>query len=111
MCDPVTGTERGVLPAGLSGAVYTSLYVGFLQPDTLGLLLFIAVVPTAVVLIAACFVNHVPFVQAKEAAAPTGELSACRPLSHKYKAGSAILQKAPIPYAVPTSPLWMPKLL
>ena len=65
--------ERGVSSAGLSGAVYTSLYVGFLQPDTLGLLLFIAIVPTAVVLIAACFVNHVPFVQAKEAAAPTGK--------------------------------------
>lgn len=69
-----------MLFAGLSGAVYTSLYVGFLQPDTLGLLLFIAIVPTAVVLVAACFVNHVPFAQAKEAAAPTGELSACRHL-------------------------------
>ena len=56
---PRDGHERGVLPAGLSGAVYTSLYVGFLQPDTLGLLLFIAIVPTVVVLIAACFVNHV----------------------------------------------------
>ena len=70
--------ERAISSAGLSGAVYTSLYVGFLQPDTLGLLLFIAIVPTAVVLIAACFVNHVPFVQAKEAATPTGEPSACR---------------------------------
>ena len=53
--------------------MYTSLYVGFLQPDTLGFLLFIAVVPTAVVLIAACFVNHVPFTQAKEDPAQTGD--------------------------------------
>ena len=85
MCGGRLG-ESGVSSAGLSGAVYTSLYVGFLQPDTLGLLLFIAIVPTAVVLIAACFVNHVPFVQAKEAAAPTGEISACRHmLSWKYQ--------------------------
>ena len=60
--------------AGLSGAVYTSLYVGFLQPDTLGFLIFIAVVPTAVVLIAACFVNFVPFTQAKEIPTHTGDL-------------------------------------
>ena len=58
--------------AGLSGAVYTSLYVGFLQPDTLGFLLFIAVTPTIVVLIATCFFNSVPFTQAKEIAGHTG---------------------------------------
>ena len=54
--------------------MYTSLYVGFLQPDTLGFLIFIAVVPTAVVLIVACFVNFVPFTQAKEIPAHTGDL-------------------------------------
>ncbi len=54
--------------------MYTSLYVGFLQPDTLGFLIFIAVVPTAVVLIAACFVNFVPFTQAKEIPSHTGNL-------------------------------------
>ena len=75
--------------------MYTSLYVGFLQPDTLGLLLFIAIVPTAVVLGAACFVNHVPFIQAKEAAAPTGELSTCRHLFCWYhKPTLAASQKA-----------------
>ena len=58
--------------AGLSGAVFTSLYVGFLQPDTLAFLLFIAVTPTVVVLIAACFVNFVPFVQDREVATDTG---------------------------------------
>ncbi|CAL5228367.1 g11486 [Coccomyxa viridis] len=68
------GTIIGIVKAcmGLSGAVYTSLYVGFLQPDTLGFLIFIAVVPTAVILIAACFVNFVPFTQAKEIPAHTG---------------------------------------
>ena len=87
--------ERDVSSAGLSGAVYTSLYVGFLQPDTLRLLLFIAIVPTAVVLAAACFVNHVPFVQAKEAAAPTGEMPASHDLlSCKPQPMTATPQKA-----------------
>jgi hypothetical protein len=64
--------------AGLSGAVYTSLYVGFLQPDTLAFLVFIAVVPTAVALVAACFVNSVPFTQDKEVPAHTSEaLASC----------------------------------
>ena len=103
MCDPVTGTERGVLPAGLSGAVYTSLYVGFLQPDTLGLLLFIAIVPTAVVLIAACFVNHVPFIQAKEAAAPTGE--SCQHQSSLLVLSARACEKALSPWNVLLCPL------
>ena len=95
---PRDWSERGVLYAGLSGAVYTSLYVGFLQPDTLGLLFFIAIVPTAVVLAAACFVNHVPFVQAKEAAAPTGELSAfCQLLPCQHQPMPAIPRRAGSP--------------
>ena len=50
--------------------------MGFLQPDTLAFLVFIAVVPTAVVLIAACFVNSVPFTQDKEVLMHTSEAPA-----------------------------------
>eukprot|EP00884_Botryococcus_braunii_P017132 jgi/Botrbrau1/4101/Bobra.152_3s0049.1 len=62
------GTVIGILKScvGLSASVFTSIYVGFFQPDALDFLLFLAVAPALVNLLCLPFINRVPFPQASE---------------------------------------------
>ena len=60
-----------VLP-GLSASVFTSLYIGFLAPDAMAYLQFLAVTPSIIIVITQFFLNHVPFIQASEIQQDTG---------------------------------------
>jgi hypothetical protein len=58
--------------AGLSASVFTSIYMAFFEGSAVSFLLFLAVAPTSMVLVTACFMNHVPFRQATESHEDTG---------------------------------------
>lgn len=62
------GTVVGLLKAcvGLSASVYTSIYVGFEEPDAITYLLYLAFIPAIVVMCSIPFVNFVPYTQKSE---------------------------------------------
>ncbi|DBA71966.1 TPA: hypothetical protein ACH3X2_010713 [Trebouxia sp. C0005] len=64
------GTVVGLLKAcvGLSASVYTSIYVGFEEPDAITYLLYLAFIPAIVVMCSIPFVNFVPYTQKSELA-------------------------------------------
>ncbi|DBA83628.1 hypothetical protein WJX77_000101 [Trebouxia sp. C0004] len=62
------GTVVGLLKAcvGLSASVYTSIYVGFEEPDAITYLLYLAFIPAIVVMCSIPFINFVPYTQKSE---------------------------------------------
>eukprot|EP00884_Botryococcus_braunii_P011942 jgi/Botrbrau1/20749/Bobra.0058s0077.1 len=59
------GTVIGVLKAflGLSASLYTTLYMGFLDPDATSFLLLLALGPALTVLLCSIVINYVPYIQ------------------------------------------------
>lgn len=47
---------------GLSGSLFTSVYTGVFKPHVLSFLLFLAVGPPLIGVVAVLFVNHVPLI-------------------------------------------------
>ncbi|KAL3138776.1 hypothetical protein ABBQ32_005620 [Trebouxia sp. C0010 RCD-2024] len=62
------GTVVGLLKAcvGLSASVYTSIYMGFEEPNAIRFLLYLAFIPALVGLCSLPFVNFVPYTQKSE---------------------------------------------
>ena len=52
--------------------MFTSLYLAFFQENVISFLLFLAVVPSAINVLFAYFINFVPFEQSGETPASTG---------------------------------------
>lgn len=55
----------GVLKSflGLSGSFFTTIYVSFLEPDSVSFLLLLAIIPSAIVLACTLVINFVPYIQ------------------------------------------------
>mmetsp|Transcript_40788 Transcript_40788/g.96986 ORF Transcript_40788/g.96986 Transcript_40788/m.96986 type:complete len:595 (-) Transcript_40788:567-2351(-) len=69
------GTVVGAMKSitGISGAIYVQVYLGFFAPDSIGFILFLALMPFAISCVTICFLNHVPFVTTAEVGRSTNK--------------------------------------
>jgi Nodulin-like len=81
------GTAVGLLKSmvGLSASVFTAVYVAAFRPRVFDFLLFLALAPAALGLLATALVNQVPCVQAPGSGMPPGEAP---PVHHGNQSGA-----------------------